>query len=110
VQVEGADFRFQERMRGVVEYMQYREMPAEIKRKVRFHDGCTAGGSRRLSLCGGYIPGISPAEARAGSPSLTPAGHWHRGKRGEAPDGHARSPPAIGPRSVSPGCGAREGS
>jgi hypothetical protein len=33
--VEGADFRFQERMRGVVEYMQYREMPAEIKRKVR---------------------------------------------------------------------------
>ncbi len=35
VQVEGADFRFQERMRGVVEYMQYREMPAETKRKVR---------------------------------------------------------------------------
>ncbi len=35
-QVEGADFRFQERMRGVVEYMQYREMPAEIKRKVRY--------------------------------------------------------------------------
>jgi hypothetical protein len=33
VQVEGADFRFQERMRGVVEYMQFREMPAEIKRK-----------------------------------------------------------------------------
>ncbi len=33
-QVEGADFRFQERMRGVIEYMQYREMPAEIKRKV----------------------------------------------------------------------------
>ncbi len=37
VQVEGADFRFQERMRGVVEYMQYREMPAEIKRKVPSH-------------------------------------------------------------------------
>jgi hypothetical protein len=35
VQVEGADYRFQERMRGVVEYMQYREMPADIKRKVR---------------------------------------------------------------------------
>ncbi len=34
-QVEGADFRFQERMRGVIEYMQYREMPAEVKRKVR---------------------------------------------------------------------------
>jgi hypothetical protein len=34
-QVEGADFRFQERMRGVVEYMQYREMPADLKRKVR---------------------------------------------------------------------------
>ncbi len=34
-QVVGADFRFQERMRGVIEYMQYREMPAEIKRKVR---------------------------------------------------------------------------
>jgi hypothetical protein len=33
-QVEGADFRFQERMRGVVEYMQFREMPADIKRKV----------------------------------------------------------------------------
>jgi hypothetical protein len=33
VQVEGADFRFQERMRGVVEYMQFREMPAETKRK-----------------------------------------------------------------------------
>jgi hypothetical protein len=28
------DFRFQEKMRGVVEYMQYREMPSEIKRKV----------------------------------------------------------------------------
>jgi hypothetical protein len=32
-QVEGADFRFQERMRGVVEYMQFREMPSDIKRK-----------------------------------------------------------------------------
>ncbi len=28
------DFRFQEKMRGVVEYMQYREMPSDIKRKV----------------------------------------------------------------------------
>ena len=33
-QVEGVDFHFREKMRGVVEYMQYREMPAEIKRKV----------------------------------------------------------------------------
>ena len=33
-QVEGVDFRFQEKMRGVVEYMQYREMPSDIKRKV----------------------------------------------------------------------------
>ncbi len=32
--MEGVDFRFQEKMRGVVEYMQYREMPADIKRKV----------------------------------------------------------------------------
>jgi hypothetical protein len=32
--VEGVDFRFQEKMRGVVEYMQYRELPSEIKRKV----------------------------------------------------------------------------
>jgi hypothetical protein len=34
-QVQGVDFRFQEKMRGVVEYMQYREMPSELKRKVR---------------------------------------------------------------------------
>ena len=34
-QVQGVDFRFQEKMRGVVEYMQYREMPSDIKRKVR---------------------------------------------------------------------------
>jgi hypothetical protein len=34
LQVGGVDFRFQEKMRGVGEYMQYREMPAGIKRKV----------------------------------------------------------------------------
>ncbi len=34
-QIEGVDFRFQQKMRGVVEYMQYREMPSDIKRKVR---------------------------------------------------------------------------
>ncbi len=32
--MQGVDFRFQEKMRGVVEYMQYREMPSDIKRKV----------------------------------------------------------------------------
>ena len=32
--MEGVDFHFQQKMRGVVEYMQYREMPSGIKRKV----------------------------------------------------------------------------
>ncbi len=31
------DFHFQEKMRVIVEYMQFREMPSDIKRKVISH-------------------------------------------------------------------------
>ncbi len=33
-QVAGVDVRFEEKMRGVVEYMQFRELTADLKRKV----------------------------------------------------------------------------
>ncbi len=32
--MEGVDFHFQEKMRVIVEYMQFREMPSDVKRKV----------------------------------------------------------------------------
>jgi hypothetical protein len=34
LQVAGVDVRFEEKMRGVVEYMQYREFSEDLKRKV----------------------------------------------------------------------------
>jgi hypothetical protein len=34
LQVAGVDARFEEKMRGVVEYMQFRELPDYLKRKV----------------------------------------------------------------------------
>ena len=34
LQVAGVDLRFEEKMRGIVEYMQFRELSAELKRKV----------------------------------------------------------------------------
>jgi hypothetical protein len=48
-QVEGVDFRFQAKMRWVGEYMQYREMPAELKRKVHVKRCTPASG--RVRAC-----------------------------------------------------------
>ncbi len=54
MQVQGVDYRFQEKMRGVVEYMQYREMPADIKRKVpTLQCNVTRAGARSL-YCGAW--------------------------------------------------------
>ncbi len=35
-QVAGVDVRFESKQRAVIEYLQYREVPSEIKRKVWF--------------------------------------------------------------------------
>jgi hypothetical protein len=36
-QVTSIDDRFQEKLRSVVEYLQFRDVPAELKRKVKRH-------------------------------------------------------------------------
>ncbi len=66
--VGGVDFRFRERMRGVVEYMQYREMPADIKRRVRWGEmGVrTFAGGGSLGWLAGWLVGLYTVQAQGG--------------------------------------------